>query len=59
MTVKELREQSRMTQAEFSKFLNIPIRTIQEWEQGRRTPPDYVVELIRYKVEADIKKIIG
>jgi DNA-binding transcriptional regulator YiaG len=42
-----------MTQAEFSKFLKIPIRTIQEWEQGRRTPPDYVVELIRYKVEKE------
>ena len=53
MTVKELREQSRMTQAEFSKYLNIPIRTIQEWEQGRRTPPVYVVELIKYKIEKE------
>jgi len=53
MTVKELREQSRMTQAEFSKFLNIPIRTIQEWEQGRRTPPVYVVALIKYKIEKE------
>jgi DNA-binding transcriptional regulator YiaG len=57
MTVKKLREQSRMTQAEFSEFLKIPIRTIQEWEQGRRTPPDYVVELIRYKVETAFAKI--
>ena len=42
-----------MTQAQFSKYLNIPIRTIQEWEQGRRTPPVYVVELIKYKIEKE------
>ena len=51
--IRTLRVQAGMTQREFSEYLNIPLRTIQEWEQGRRTPPDYVVELIRYKVEKE------
>jgi DNA-binding transcriptional regulator YiaG len=49
--IRTLRVQAGMTQREFSEYLNIPLRTIQEWEQGRRIPPEYVVELIRYKVE--------
>ena len=52
-TIKELREQSRMSQSQFSNFLNIPIRTIQDWEQERRTPPPYVVELIEYKIKKE------
>ena len=50
LTVKEMRTASGMSQAAFGELLNIPVRTIQEWEAERRTPPDYVVELIRYKL---------
>lgn len=42
-----------MTQKEFSKYFNIPVRTLQDWEQERRTPPEYVVELIEYKLEKE------
>lgn len=52
-TIKELREQSGMSQSQFSNFFNIPIRTIQDWEQERRTPPPYVVELIEYKIKKE------
>ena len=57
--IKELRAQTGMTQKEFGQMLNIPIRTIQDWEQNRRTPPEYVVELIEYKIkkEEKIKKM--
>lgn len=51
--IRTLRVQAGMTQREFSEYLNIPLRTIQEWEQGRRTPPVYVVELIKYKIEKE------
>ena len=43
-----------MTQKEFAEYFNIPVRTIQDWEAGRRTPPVYVVELIEYKIEKEI-----
>lgn len=46
--MKELRLRTGMSQKKFAQFLDIPIRTIQCWEQGTRTPPDYVVHLIYY-----------
>lgn len=51
MTIKELRQKLKMTQKEFGEYLNIPQRTIQSWELGDRTPPPYVVELIRFKIK--------
>lgn len=50
MTIKEMRTAAGVSQVAFGKLLNIPIRTIQEWEADRRTPPEYVVELIQYKL---------
>ncbi len=34
----QARMHANMTQQEFAKRLGISIRTLQEWEQGRRTP---------------------
>lgn len=48
--IKELRTLSKMTQKQFSDYLGIPMRTIQDWEYEKRTPPEYVVELIEYKL---------
>lgn len=50
MTIKDMRAKSGMTQKAFSDYLNIPKRTIEDWENDRRKPPDYVVELIEYKL---------
>ena len=50
MTIKELRQQTGLSQARFAEYLNISIRTLQDWEQGKRTPPEYVTELIEYKL---------
>lgn len=55
MNIKELRISTSMTQKEFSEYLNIPVRTMQDWEQERRTPPAYVTELIEYKIKKEKK----
>ena len=55
-TVKELREMSLMSLSEFSKATGIPIRTIGNWEQGRRTPPDWLVNLLDYFVTHELMK---
>ena len=55
-TVKELREMSLMSQSEFSKATGIPIRTIGNWEQGKRTPPDYILKLLDYFVTHELMK---
>ncbi|MGB7763215.1 MAG: helix-turn-helix domain-containing protein [Bryobacteraceae bacterium] len=36
--VKRIRNQARMSQAEFARAFCINPRTLQEWEQGRRKP---------------------
>ena len=57
MTFKELRLQSGMNQTQFSKFFGIPRRTIQNWEAEINKCPDYLLELIVYKLEKEgIKK---
>ena len=50
MTIKELRTASCMTQQQFSEYFNIPKRTIENWEGGKRQCPEYLLELIEYKL---------
>ena len=52
---KMLRKESGMTRADFSVWLGVPYRTMQEWELGRRSMPEYVLRLIAYKVMAEKK----
>ena len=51
--IKLLRQQKGMSQKAFAEYLGIPLRTIEEWEGARRTPPEYVIDLIQFKVEHD------
>jgi DNA-binding transcriptional regulator YiaG len=51
MTIKELRAQTGLSQTAFAKYFEIPLRTVQDWEQGRRTPPEYLVELMAEKLK--------
>ena len=55
MTVKEIRKSTGLSQSKFCEVLGIPIRTLQKWETGERKCPEYVVELIAYRVEYDKK----
>jgi len=36
--VKGLRERTGLTQSDFSQMIGVSIRTLQNWEQGRREP---------------------
>lgn len=53
MKIKEMRKQTGMTQKQLSEYLNIPRRTIEDWEGERRHPPKYVIELIEYKLKKE------
>ena len=50
MKFKELRESSGMNMKEFSEYFNIPYRTIQNWDAVRRQCPEYLLELMEYKL---------
>lgn len=49
-SLKVLRKIKNLTQQELSDILNIPLRTIENWENGNRKPPKYINELIRDKL---------
>ena len=55
MSIKGLRQAAGMTQKAFGEYLSIPKRTIEDWENERRVPPAYVVELIEYKLRHEGK----
>jgi len=46
--LKKIREDLGMNRTEFSRYISIPLRTLEEWEAGRRQMPDYVLRLITY-----------
>ena len=52
-TIKDIRQSTGLSQAKFGALLKIPKRTLQDWEQGLRQCPEYVAELIAYRVEHD------
>lgn len=52
MNIKEAREAAGLSRAEMSRRFEIPVRTLEEWDAGRRMPPPYVEKLIVEKLEA-------
>lgn len=54
LTIREMRNRFGDTQSEFAERYHIPFRTIQNWETGVREPPEYVVNLLESRVEADL-----
>ncbi len=51
--VKELREQMGMNRKEFCDYFDIPYRTVQDWEAGKREMPGYVLRLLYYKAQME------
>ncbi len=49
--IKAAREAAGLTQAEVFEALRIPMRTLQDWENDRRTPPEWAELLIIEKLE--------
>ena len=51
LKIKELRENIGMNRRQFSEHTGIPIRTLEDWEAGRRKPPEYVPRLLTYMLK--------
>lgn len=49
--IKKLRESVGMNKREFSEHTGIPKRTLEDWEAGRRIPPEYIPKLIAYQLK--------
>ena len=50
MTVKELREQTGLSQQKFGEYFGIPYRTIQNWEAGKNECSQYILDMMEYKL---------
>lgn len=55
--IVELRKKTGFSQSVFAGYYNIPVRTLQAWEAGRREPPVYVYEMMQriYEHEFELK----
>jgi DNA-binding transcriptional regulator YiaG len=51
--LKNIRTDLGLNRKQFSEYMDIPIRTLEEWEAGRRKMPDYVLRLILYYSDND------
>ena len=46
-----------MTQKAFSEYFGIPLRTIENWEGGSRKCPQYLLDLMEYKLTKELSKL--
>lgn len=51
--LKELRDKMGLNRTEFAKQHGIPLRTVEDWEAGRRKMPDYLLRLLIYKTNIE------
>lgn len=48
--IRSVREKTGMNRKEFSDCFKIPLRTIEDWEAGKRNPPEYVSRMLAYYI---------
>ena len=51
MEIKILRSLTRMTQQAFADYFGISKRTVENWEGGQRKCPEYLLDLMAYKLK--------
>lgn len=52
--IRDLRKKLGDTQNEFAERYSIPFRTVQNWENGVRKPPGYILELLGQRIREDL-----
>ena len=57
-SIKEIRNYTGLSQANFAKKYGIPKRSIENWEAGSRNCPDYLTTLLDRVVKEDFKKFL-
>lgn len=54
--IREARKAAGLSQRRMAEMMGIPRRTIENWESGVNTPPEYVERLVVQELER-VKKI--
>ena len=53
MEILKLRKQTGLSQSEFAEKFHLKKHTLQSWEQGWRTCPDYIIWMISRILELE------
>lgn len=53
MNTVEIRAILGVSRAEFSRRYEMPIRTLEDWDAGRRQPPEWMLKLLERVVRED------
>ena len=56
-SVSAIREQTGLSQAVFARLLGVSVRTLQEWEQGRRAPSGAARTLLLVEAKKEYQKL--
>lgn len=59
MTIKEIRALTGLSQVRFAERYRIPRRTVENWESGVTAPPEYVLELLEFKILTELHEQKG
>ena len=51
--LKNIRENMGLNRKQFAEQFEIPLRTVEDWEAGKRKMPQYLLRLIMYKVKIE------
>lgn len=54
MRVKFIRLRTGMSQVAFADRYHIPVRSVENWESGKRDCPAYVIDLLEFRVSHDV-----
>lgn len=57
-SIRELRDSMGLSQSCFARMYNIPLSTLQKWEQGSSKPPEYVLELLARQIPYSNKDLV-
>lgn len=53
--IRALRAETGLNRKQFAEHFGIPLRTVEEWEAGRRKPPEYIPRLIKYQIMYELQ----
>lgn len=56
MEFKDVLELSGLNMSQFAQKYNIPYKTVTKWGAGERKPPEYVLELLKFRIETEAQQ---
>ena len=55
-SLKTVREKAKLSRPQFEEKYGVPVRTLEDWDAGRRSAPQYIEDALVWAVERDLKR---